>query len=310
MLENLDQDQVEEISREIASVRGISAAEAETILAEFHDLLSGAYPYGGAARGGVDEARRLLYATFGPEKGETLLRRSLPDIRENAFGFLEDFSGEQVLALLRDESPAAGAMILSRIEPRLAASALASAEEGWRQETVRRIGRLGRIAPETLEKTAESLREKARKMGGAAAAATNMDGMGALAAILKHADVSFGDKILNELAESDVDLSQNIKERLFTLDDVLAADDRPIREKLQGMDAREIAVLVKGRPAPFAEKILSNISANRRSEVKMESDIIGPITKKDSEAAIKAFMDWFREGREKGAILLLGDDFV
>jgi flagellar motor switch protein FliG len=309
VLENLDEAQVEEISREIASVRGISADEAEAILAEFHELLSGAYAYGGAARGGPDEARRLLYAAFGPEKGETLLRRSLPGIEENLFDFLEDFSGEQVLSLLRDESPAAGAMILSRVEPRLAAAALASAEEGWRQETVRRIGRLGKIAPETLEKAAESLREKARKLGGGSAT-TNMDGLGALAAILKHADVSFGDKILGELAESDLDLSQNIKERLFTLDDVIQAEDKPIREKLQEMDAKEIAVLIKGRAASFTEKILSNISANRRSEVKMESDIIGPITKKDSEEAIKAFMDWFRAAREKGAILLIGDELV
>ena len=308
VLANLDESQVEEISREIATIRGIGADEAAGILEEFHSLLSGAYHYGGAAQGGVDEARRLLYAAFGPEKGETMLRRSVPQTDEGLFGFLEDFSGEQIMTLLRDESPAAVAMILSRVNPKLSASVLSFADEQWRKDAVLRIGRLGRIAPEVLEKTAESLREKARHIGSTTT--TNLDGMGALAAILKHTDISFGDKILNELAESDEDLSRNIKERLFTLDDVVKAEDRPIQEKLRNMDVKDIAVLIKGRPVNFSEKILSNVSANRREEIRLEGNVLGPIPKKDAEKAIKEFMDWFRAAREKGAILMLGDELI
>jgi flagellar motor switch protein FliG len=308
VLENLDEEQVEQISREITSIRGINSEEAAEILSEFHSLLSGAFHYGGAAQGGVDEARRLLYAAFGPEKGETLLRRAVPQIDEGVFGFLEDFSGEQIISLLHDETPATGAMIFSRLDPKLSAAALSCADAEWRKETIRRIGKIGRVSPEVLEKVAESLREKARHVSSPAT--TNLDGTKALAAILKHTDISFGDKILGELAESDAELSKNIREKLFTLDDVVKADDKPIQEKLHSMSVKEIAVLIKGRPEDFTEKILSNISANRRTEIRAESDFIGPVTKKDSENAIKAFMEWFRTAREEGAILLLGDDLI
>jgi flagellar motor switch protein FliG len=308
VLENLDGEQIEAVSREIASIRGISTGEAASILAEFDGLLSGAYHYSGSNSGGVDEARKLLYAAFGPEKGELILRRATNDNGAGVFDFLEDFSGEQIMTLLRDESPAAGAVILSRIEPQASAAALKCADEAWRSEVVRRIGRLGRIAPEVLEKTAESLREKARHIGKTST--SELDGMGALAAILKHTDISFGDKLLSELAETDADLSKNIKERLYTLEDVIKAEDKPLQEKLREMSIHDIALLTRGRPAEFTEKILSNISANRRAEVRAEDEYMGPVLKKDAEAAIKEFMEWFRKAREEGSILMLGDELV
>ncbi|MDR0550956.1 MAG: flagellar motor switch protein FliG [Spirochaetaceae bacterium] len=321
VLSNLDDEQVELISREIASIRGITKEESEEIFAEFQALLSGAdsgaagsaaygagTPYGGGAPvGGVDEARRLLYAAFGAEKGERFLKKAIP--RETSFDFLDDLSGEQIAMLFRDESPATGAMILSRIAPKSAAAALTHAESAWRLEVARRIGHIGQVSPEVLERAAEALREKARHIsaGGARSA---VDGLGALASILKQSDIGFGDKILAELADADPELGRELKERLYTLDDVVKADNKPLRLKLHEMSAKEIAVLIKGREDAFVEKILSNISSGRRTEVREEIDFMGPLPKKESDAALKDFMNWFREKREEGSILMLGDDIV
>jgi flagellar motor switch protein FliG len=306
VLANLDEDQVESISREIAGIKGVTKEDAASVFKEFQGLLS--KPARGSAEGGVEEARRLLYAAFGPEKGETLLRRSVPEAKETSFSFLEDFTGEQIAMLLRDELPAAGAMILSRIEPKLAAKALGCSDPEWRLETARRIGRLGKVSPEALEKTAAALREKARNMS--CAVTTDVDGMGALAAILKHSSVSFGDKILRDLYNDDPDLTSRLKERLYTLDDVVKAADKPLQEKLNGMSINGIALLVKGRDSGFTEKILSNVSSRRRAEVLDEIKFMGPVLKKDSDAAIKEFMDWFRGGCESGHIIMIDDELV
>ncbi|MDR0383207.1 MAG: flagellar motor switch protein FliG [Spirochaetaceae bacterium] len=306
VLANLEEDLVESVTREIAEIKGVTKDEAAEIFAEFEGLL--AVSGGGVAAGGPDEARKLLYAAFGPEKGEALLRRSIPETKETVFSFLEDFSGEQIFTLLKDELPSVGAVILSRIEPKLAARTLNCADPEWRLETVRRIGRLGKISPEALEKTAAALREKARKIGGETA--SDVDGMGALAAILKHASVSFGDQLLRSLSDEDADLGGRLRERLYTADDVAKAADKPIQEKLQRMNVRDIALLVKGRNDVFAEKILSNISARRRSEVNDELSFMGPVLKKDADAAIKDFMDWFRGQCESGKIIINDGEMV
>jgi flagellar motor switch protein FliG len=311
ILSELDLEQVEAISREIASIRGISGEEATAIFEEFRALLSSNYGFMGANSGGVEAARRLLYAAFGPEKGMEFLNRALPQTRENPFSFLEEFNGDQIALLLKEESPGAAALILSRLPPKLSAEALVSIGSGRKMEIVKRIAKLGRTAPEVLEQVAEALKEKARKLGGVRPKdAVSVDGRGALAAILKQSDLSFGDRIIQELDQEDPELSQALKERLNTLEDVIKAEDRPIQEKLRSMTDRDLALLLKGKTPEFAEKILSNISAQRRLVVQEEGRIMGAVPRRDVDDIAKSFLAWFRENREEGRILLIDDEDV
>jgi flagellar motor switch protein FliG len=310
ILSQLDNEQVEAISREIASIRGITAEEGERILEEFRSLLASPYAYTGASAGGLETCRRLLYAAFGPEKGEALLNKTVPGSRENLFAFLEDFSPEQLALLLRDETPAAAALILSRLPPELSAAVLANTPGERKPDIVRRIAHQGQVSPEVLERVAGALKEKARHIGRSGTETVELDGMNALTAILKHSDYAFGDQILQDLEEADPDLGRDLKERLYTLDDVIKADDRPLQEKLRTMPDRDIALLVKGRESGFTEKILSNVSAQRRARIREEGEILGAVPKGECDRAAREFLAWFRISREEGRILLVSDEDV
>jgi flagellar motor switch protein FliG len=307
ILSTLEPKQVERISGEIAAIRGITEEDAERVLAEFRSLLPG---YEGAV-GGVDAARRLLYAAFGPEKGESLLTRAVPEARKNPFDFLEDLSGEDTFLLLQEEYPAATAMVLSRLSPQMSAACLARFPPERKAEIARRIARMGRPPPEALEGAAAALREKARRLSGAGGkTAPPPDGKKVLASILKHADYSFGDRILEALEEKDPDLGRDLKEQLFTLEDVVKAEDRTLQEKLGTMTDRDLVLLLKGRSPEFTEKILSNISANRRNLLREEAELIGPVLKKETDALVQDFMAWFRLNRKTGNIVLIDDEDV
>ncbi|MDL2229119.1 flagellar motor switch protein FliG [Treponema sp. OttesenSCG-928-L16] len=309
VLTGLEAEQVEEISREISSIRGITGEEAEAILGEFQKILSSPFVYSGTSSGGPEAARKILYAVYGAEKGEAILNRAVPETVENPLGFLEDFTGKQVAFLLKEESPAAAALVLSRLSPKQSAAVLAAAEPGRKLEIVKRIARLGESPPEVIERTAEALREKARHIG-ASEQENELDGRSALTAILKHSDSSFGDRLLDELEDSDPDLGRDLKERLYTLDDVVNAEDRPLQEKLRSMADRDIVLLLKNKSPEFTEKILANLSSSRRSLVKEEAEIMGPVPKRDADEAAKDFLAWFRTGREEGRILLIDDEDV
>jgi flagellar motor switch protein FliG len=311
ILSKLDIEQVEAISREIASLRGISGEEAAAILEEFRSLLSSNHGFTGANSGGVDAARRLLYAAFGPEKGTEFLNRALPQTRENPFSFLEELTGEQIALLIREESPGAAALILSRLPPKLSAETLVNIGGGRRMDIVRRIAKLGQTTPEVLEQVAGALREKARKLGSLNDRdAIAVDGRNALAAILKQSDLSFGDRIIQELDEDDPELSQELKERLNTLEDVIKAEDRPLQEKLRSMTDRDLALLLKGKAPEFIDKLLSNLSAQRRIVVREEGRLMGAVSRRDVDTVTKSFLVWFRENREAGRILLIDDEDV
>jgi flagellar motor switch protein FliG len=292
ILPHLEPDQIEAVSREIATVRGITPEEGESVMEEFKSLLSASYRYEGASKGGVEAARGILYAAFGPEKGEALLNKSLPASRESPFNFLEDFKPEQIAFLLKDESPAAGALILSRLPPKLSAAVLANTTGEHRMEIVRRIAHQSEIIPEVLERIAETLKEKALAFSDAGTDTVEVNGMKALAEILRHGSSSLGDKILKNLEEQEPDLGKDLKEELLTLDDVAALDDKVLQGKLRTMADRDIALLLKGRDQDFTGKLLSNVSAQRRTLIREEGELMGPVPRRDVDEAARIFLDW------------------
>jgi flagellar motor switch protein FliG len=308
ILGELDPQQVEEISKEIATIQGIGPEEAETVLAEFKMLFSpGNIAYSGASSGGVEAARRILYAAYGPEKGEALLNKSVPDSKENIFDFLEEFNPEQLVFLLKDESPAAAALVLARLPPKVTAETLIKFPAALKPEILKRIAHQNEVSPEVLERVAEAIREKARHLGGTSQDIA-IDGMQALAAILKQGDYSLGDRIINELETESPDIGKNLKERIYTLDDVLAVFDRPLAEKLKTMPDKDIALLLKGRSGEFREKILSNVSSGRRDLIREEGEILGAVPKRDCDEAANNFIAWFRQARENGELILASDE--
>jgi len=309
ILAELEPQQVEEISKEIALIKVIKPQERDEILAEFQTLFSRLFVFSGSSRGGIETARRILYAAKGPEKGEALLNRAVPETKENIFSFLEEFSTEQLVMLLKEESPQTSALILSRMPPKISAETISSLPPSRKADILKRIANQQEVAPEILEQVSAALKEKVRNIAGAAKD-IKIDGMQALAAILKQGDYSFTDKLINEIEDMDPEIGQTLKDKLYTLDDVINAVDRPVQNKLKMMTDRDIAVLLKGRKGDFCEKILSCISAGRRKTVREEIEILGAVPKRECDAAAKDFLSWFRAARENGEILLFSDEDV
>ncbi|MDR2484522.1 MAG: flagellar motor switch protein FliG [Treponema sp.] len=312
ILSHLEPAQVEAVSKEIATIRGITPQEAASILKEFRSLLSASYKYSETAAGGIETAREILHTAFGTEKGEALLKRTVPESIKNHFDFLEELPGEQLVLLFKDETPAAEALVLSRLSPKAAAEVLANSQPKRKIELIRRIAHLDKTSPEVLERIAAALKEKVRYLGEAVTmdTGTGIDGLNALTAILKSSDPSFGDRILQELGADDPYLQVDLKERLNTLDDVVKAEDRAIQDKLYAMSDLDIVLLLKSRSEEFTEKILSNISAERRAHIREEAEILGPVRRRDVDRVAKEFLDWFRENREAGRILLIDDEDI
>jgi len=246
ILAELDPDHVSEITKEIALIKTISPEEKDKILKEFQELFASRniqpYRFTGFSRGGVETARRILYAAKGPEKGEALLNRAVPASKENPFSFLEDFSPDQLVMLLKDESEQTTALILSRLSSKLSAGTLSKLSPKQKPGILKRMAYQKEVLPEVLEQVSAAFKEKVRHVSGGAKD-VKIDGMMALAAILKHGDYSFGDRLINELEADDPKIGKNLKDKLYTLDDVVNTIDRPVKEKLKTMSDYDIALL-------------------------------------------------------------------
>jgi flagellar motor switch protein FliG len=171
---------------------------------------------------------------------------------------------------------------------------------------VLRLSRLKSVPYEVVLKIGETLREKVREWGQKKDEAP--DGLAALTQILKSAPLSVSNRIIEDLLDEDPDIGKTLKESLYNIDDVIDLQNtRVLEEKLAGMDEKEIALLVKGRPDNFAKKILSSVSEGRRALIKEEGQYMGVVKKSDTDGKLKEFLAWFADMREHGRIMLSRD---
>lgn len=142
VLSFLDPQLVEILSKEIAAIPGLTAKEAFETMNEFKGLFSLSSQCSASSFGGVDTARRMLHKAFGDEKGESFLVKTIPEAAYNPLSFLEDFSGEQLFPLIKNESQAVQALLLSRLSAKLSASLLSQIDPKKRIGVVKRVAQL------------------------------------------------------------------------------------------------------------------------------------------------------------------------
>lgn len=303
VLRHMKPDEIEAISRHIAKIDRIDTSEANEILTEFGWLVR---TQGESLEGGPDTAERMLVAAFGAEKAKELLRKAVPESRR-PFAFLNDFDAKQLIALFKDESAQVLAMILPYLEPKLASAVVSELSDGARTEVIKRIAKLDRMSPEVLERVEQVLRDKIARVGRPESA-ERVDGAAVLAGILKHVGGDLEGRILRGLEDEHPELSEDIRERLFTMDDVLRVPDRELQRRLREHDEKELALILKGKSQALRDKLLSNVSQSKRMLTLEEYDIMGTVRRDEVDKATRNFLAYFKRRWEDGELVLEGDD--
>lgn len=297
ILPHLSESQIEKIIPEIASIRTIDQDEAEVILAEFKELLEKS-----RQSGGVETAKEILTKAYGAKRAEEMFKKAMPMEGKVPFEYLNDADSERVYLLLKDENPGIQALVLSRLEPKKSASVINLMKPEEKKEIVLRLAKMEPISPEVLRRVDNAMHEKSLKQ--TTEKAENIDGRNALAQILKKMTAGAETDIINLLSDDDPDLGQDLRNRLFTMDDVINADDRFVQQKLHVMPEADIAYLIAGKTDAFREKILSNISAGRRAEVLDQEEILKPMRRSDCERITSQFFSALRREYEEGHLII------
>ena len=301
IIPHLSPEQTEKIIPEIASIRSVDPDEATVILAEFENLVQRS-----REDGGVTTAKAILVKAFGQERAEQMLEKSVPFHKGKPFEYMQEMEGERVFFLLKEESSAVQALVLSQLKPKVAADVINKMELDAKTEVVRRLANLKKIDPEVLRRVDQAMSEKVKTAN--TSKSDSIDGRGALADILKKMSPDSEKNILSMLSDTDPDLGVDLRQRLFTVDDVLNCDDRVMQEKLHQMSETEIAYLVAGKAQDFRDKIFKNISKGRGDIVLEEEQIHKPMLKKDCETVTAEFFSYLRRKWEAGELRIIGRD--
>lgn len=297
ILPHLTEEQTEKIIPEIASIRSVSPEETRQILEEFETLLKNA-----REGGGIDTAREILKKAYGEKKAKELIDKSVPFPLEKPFEYLNDIDNERINLLLKEESVQVKALILSHLNPKKAASVINLMDSKEKSEVAFRLLKLEPVSPEVIKNLDEVLHKKVLLQNSQRT--NSLDGKNILAEILKKMSFSTENSILSKISTEEPSLANDLRERLFTVDDVINSDDRFVQETLMMYSNYEIACLVYKREEKFTKKIFQCISQGRVSQVQEELNINQTFLKSECDKIYSKFLNTLRNAFEEGKLFI------
>ena len=297
ILPHLTEEQTEKIIPEIASIRSVSPEETRQILEEFETLLKNA-----REGGGIDTAREILRKAYGEKKAKELIDKSVPFPLEKPFEYLNDIDNERINLLLKEESVQVKALILSHLNPKKAASVINLMDSKEKSEVAFRLLKLEPVSPEVIKNLDEVLHKKVLLQNSQRT--NSLDGKKILAEILKKMSFSTENSILSKISTEEPSLANDLRERLFTVDDVVNSDDRFVQETLMMYSNYEIACLVYKREEKFTKKIFQCISQGRVSQVQEELNINQTFLKSECDKIYSKFLNTLRNAFEEGKLFI------
>jgi len=303
LLQQLNEEEVQKVSREVAKLTAISAEQAESVLEEFHNIATaGDY----VARGGIDFARKLLMRAFEPEHAKRLLDRLTKALGADAASFdaIQKADPQQLAKFIHNEHPQTIALVLSHLNYSQAAALLTSLPAAMRPDISQRMASLDQISPEIILKIAAVIGQKLKALGEFSR--ESYGGVRAVAEMLNRLDSASSKGILDNIEQQDANLAETIRHLMFVFEDLLLIDPLGLKEVLGKVDRKLLTIALKGTSEQLRNQILSCMSQRGAEMLREDMEALGPIKIKEVEAAQQQIISVVRQLESEGVVSLKG----
>jgi flagellar motor switch protein FliG len=308
MFRYLQEDEVQDLSKEISRLGKIEVATADAVLDDFHKMtLAQSY----ISRGGADYARKLLVKAFGPEASKKVMDNLSLQSAIVGVDSLQKADPAQLSKFMQNEHPQTIALILAHLNSSQSAALLSSLPAPLRGEVVIRMASLEQISPDILNKITTVLETKLRSLGNLSR--ESFGGIRAVAELINRLDAKTAASILEKVENENPALAVMIRNLMFVFDDVLLIDDPGMREIIQRVDKKVLSIALKGASEELKDQFFHNMSQRAVTMFREDMEAMGPVKVKDVELAQQQIVAIIRKLDQDGVISLKGgggDEYV
>ncbi|MCU0306372.1 MAG: flagellar motor switch protein FliG [Thermoleophilia bacterium] len=299
VFQHLRQEEIDELTLEIASVQHVPPDSREEVLQEFYETAS-AQQF--ISEGGLEYARSVLERALGSSKAEEVMARLSGSIRVSPFEFLRRTDAAQIVNVVANEHPQTVALILAYLPPQLAAQVMSAFPPEQQSEVAMRLAVMDRTAPEVIREIERVLEKRLSSVLNQDF--TSAGGIKALVDVLNSVDRSTERRILESLDEQNPELAEEVRNLMFLFEDIVTLDDRSVQLVLREVDNRQLALALKRSDDDVKEKIFHNMSERAEANVREELEYMGPVRNRQIEEAQQAIVSIIRKLEEAGQIVI------
>ncbi len=305
---HLPDEEIEELTLEIANMRRVSPDEKEEILDEFYQICL-AQEF--ISEGGIGYAKEVLEKAMGSQKALEVINKLTASLQVRPFDFVRKADASQLLNFIQNEHPQTLALILSYLSSGQAATILSALPQEKQADVAQRIAQMDATSPEVIKEVELVLERKLSSMVTQDYASTG--GIQSIVDILNAVDRGTEKFIMETLEIQEADLAEEIRKRMFVFEDILQLDSVSIQRFIREVENAELSVALKGSTEDVKDLIFSNMSKRMAEMLAEDMEFMGPVRLRDVEEAQQKIVNIIRKLEEAGEIIIArggGDELI
>lgn len=308
VFKHLSEEEIEQLTLEIANVRKVDSHQKEEILDEFNEMCL-AQDF--ISQGGITYAKDILEKALGQQKALGIINRLTATLQVRPFDFARKADPNQILNFIQNEHSQTIALVLSYLEPDQASQILSELPQDKQAEVARRIALMDSTSPEVISQVEQILEQKLSST--VTQDYTIAGGIEAVVEVLNGVDRSTERTILDALEVQDPELAEEIKKRMFVFEDIVTLDNRSIQRVIRDVENADLQLALKVASEEVKDGIFINMSKRMADTFKDEMEFMGPVRLRDVEEAQTRIVATVRRLEESGEVIIArggGDDII
>jgi flagellar motor switch protein FliG len=308
IFEELSDDEVRQVARAMSTIDHIPTDVKEKVFSSFRESQD---QFAGLFVKGSDFAQNAIAATSGDKRSKFLMDQFLSGTETKSLETIALMAPRMVAGLLEQEHPQTVALILSTQHIEHAAEILTNLPEDIRADVAYRISKIDKVSPVVLSRIEDALHREIGLVSGKAH--KKMGGVDAIVGILNHMKNNLDSDILEDMEQTDPDMAEEIRKKMFTFENLVAIEGRSLQMILREINNDSLTMALKTASEQMKDKIFANMSARAADMIRDDLEAMGPVRLSEVELMQQSIVKIALKLEEEGKLVLGsggGDELV
>lgn len=301
IFKSMSESEIRKVSGAIRKMGRLDATEIDKILAEFYEFMQKPT---NTLSGGADYTNKVLSQALGPEKAHGLIPKHATMESVNLV------EADVLTRIIRNEHPQTIALILAHMEPSRCGQVLKGLPQSIHADILIRITHLEEVSPDMIEEIDNYLKSEIEKIGNWGT--QKLGGYQKAAAILGALESAQRGQLLTQLEERDKNLPTELKNLMFTFEDLIRLSGQSIQLLLKHIQTKTLLTALKIASEGLLNHFLGNMSSRAATRLKEDFESMPKLKLTEVHTAQGEIMLQAQRLIEEGKITILedGDELV
>lgn len=301
VLQHMNEQEVKRISRAFMSVSEVDRETQLQISKEFRSMLKAGEK---VLVDGREFAKEVISGAFGDSASEGILEYVTGSRKEPISTILQEVPEKILNAFISAEHPQTVAFLMTKMNPDQAAHVLQTMSDDTQTDILVRIANLNTVKGDVIDEVREVLRSQLRST--ALGEEEEVSGPKSAADILNFVDRNNEERIITEIEEMYPDLAEQIRNLMFTFEDIKKVDDKGVQTLLKEVPRDQLVLSLKTASDELKTLLFRNVSQRAAAMIQEDLSAMGPVKLKDVEKAQQGMVDVVRRLEAEGKLQIGG----